>query len=236
VEALIDELEAAREEVAGLVGRPHGRLRVTACSAFGQVVLAPMTPSFHDRYPETELEIVLADEVLDLAADRIDLVVRLGPRPTGDLVAAQLAPTAKLVVASPAYLRRTGPIEVPTDLSQHPCLLFPLEGSRSTQLFRGPTGEDTAVDIAGRLMSSNAMVLRAFAPAGLGAALVADWLIADDVAAGRLVRLLPEWTAAAQAFDMGAWVAYPSHACLPQKTRVFSDPLRAAYAARTPAP
>jgi DNA-binding transcriptional LysR family regulator len=229
VDALVCELEAAREEVAGLVRGPRGRLRVTASNAFGQVVLAPLLPRFQALYPDVELELVLTDATLDLVAERIDVALRLGPRPEGDVVAAQLAPSAKHVVASPGYLERSPPIAAPADLAAHPCLAFPFEGFRSHWLFRAPDGQETAVGIGGGLTCGNAMVLRDLAIAGLGPTLVSDWLVRDDLAAGRLRRLLPEWTAAARSFDAAIWIVYPSRAFLPQKARVFIDHLREVF-------
>ena len=107
IEPLIDELAAAKEAAVGVVKQPQGRLRVTASSAYGQTVVAPLLRSFNLAYPDVQLELILTDNLIDLVTERIDLALRLGPTPAGDLIAARLATTQKRLVASPDYLRRS---------------------------------------------------------------------------------------------------------------------------------
>lgn len=227
IEPLLEELSAAHEAAAGLVERPRGRLRVTASNAFGLSVLAPMLPRFCSQYPDVEIEMVLTDEVLDLVALGIDVAIRLGPRPTGDLVTSRWKPMQNRAVAAPSYLARAKPILTPEDVSDHPCLRFPFGDFATQWRFREAEGREVLVPVSGKIASSNALVLRETALAGLGVALLADWLIDEDLAAGRLKHVLPSWRATANGFESGVWFVYPSRSFLPQKARVFIDSLRA---------
>ncbi len=226
VRPLLEELAAAHEAASGLVERPRGCLRVTTSNAYGQTVLAALLPSFHAAYPEIELELVCADETLDLVAQRIDVAIRLGPRPVGDVVVSRLQSTNKRLVASPDYLAARDPIRRPEDVGGHTCLRFLLEGYRDHWLFRDTGGQELVVPVHGSLATANAMVLHQMALAGLGVTLLSDWMADDDIAAGRLIALLPDWTVAAGHFDTAIWLLYPSRRFLPHKARVFIDHLR----------
>jgi len=227
IEPLIEELAAAREAAAGLVEQPRGLLRVTASSAYGQAVLGPLLASFHQAHPLVDLELVLTDDNVDLVAERIDVALRLGPRPTGDLIASLLQMTEKRLVASPAYLEAHPPILAPAQVADHPCLVFALEGYREAWLFRDALGQVTSVPVTARIATTNAILLRDCAIAGLGLALLSDWLADAEIAAGRLQPVLPAWTAAAGQFEMAIWILYPSKRFLPLKARVFIDHVRA---------
>lgn len=224
VEPLIDELAAAREEALGLVGRPRGRLRVTASSAYGQTMLAPQLKSFREQYPDVELEILLTDALVDLVSERVDVALRLGPRPVGDWIVARLASTTMRVVASPEYLRSNPAITVPQEVGGHACLIS-VPHSRATWIFR-QGGQEDAIPVDGAIATSNTLVLKRCALDGLGVSVLADWLIDDDVAEGRLEVILPDWQVAVRNFDTGAWIVYPSRSFLPVKTRAFIDHLR----------
>lgn len=225
IEPVLDELTTARDEALGLVGQPQGRLRLTASSAFGQTVIAPLLPAFRRAYPEVELELILTDALVDLIAERVDLALRLGPRPSGDWIVSRLMPTPMRAVASPDYLSTAPPLAVPGDIGGHACLI-PAAQSRATWIFRRD-GVEEAISVGGAIATSNTLVLKRCALDGLGIAVLADWLVHDDLASCRLQGVLPEWEVAARHFDTGVWIVYPSRHFLPLKTRVFIDHLKA---------
>jgi DNA-binding transcriptional LysR family regulator len=234
VEPLIEELARAREAAAqvsgaltgALIGAPRGLLRLTASVTFGQMRIVPLLGAFRARYPDLQVEGVFTDANVDLVADRIDLAIRLAPVVEGDVIAAKLMDTRYRVVASPGYLAAHPPIARPTDLSAHKVLLFTIKAFRTRWLFRDPGGREQAVPISGDITLSPAGSLLAAALAGLGPALLPDWLVDDAIAAGSLVRLLPDHAVTATTFDTGAWLVYPSRAYLPNKVRVMADFLR----------
>lgn len=226
VRPLLEELDAAREQAHQASVAPRGVLRMTASVAFSDEVIVPLLPEFYSRYPEIGVELLSSDANLDLLDAGIDLAIRLAASPEGDLISSRLMATRYRVVASPEYVAQSGGLRSPADLSGRDCLRFALPDFRSRWLFRQGEGEVLPIKVAGTTLLSNALALRRAARMGMGPALLADWLIARDLASGRLVDLLPEWDCAATEFDTGACVLYPSRAYLPQKVRVMIDFLR----------
>jgi DNA-binding transcriptional LysR family regulator len=226
VEPLLEELARAREAAAQVTGSPRGLLRITASVTFGQMRIVPLLPAFAARYPDLKIEGVFTDANVDLVADRIDLAIRLAPTVEGDLIAAKLMDTRYRVVASPAYLASHPPLARPSDLAAHKVLLFTIKAFRTRWLFRDAGGREEAVPISGDVTLAPAGSLLTAALAGLGPALLPDWLVDDAIAAGTLVDIFPAYRAAATTFETAAWLVYPSRAYLPNKVRAMADFLR----------
>lgn len=228
---LLEELEAAREEATRARSAPSGTLRMTASVAFSHVCVVPHLKAFHTLYPDISVELLPSDAVFDLAAQGIDLAIRLGTAPSGDGVGTRLLTSRYVVCAAPEYLASCPPLRAPADLVDHDCLRFALPEFRTRWRFR-KTGEPTIeVPVSGRTIIASALSLRQAALDGLGPVLLADWLVGRDLAEGRLVRLFPAYEATATTFDTGAWALYPSRAFLPRKVRVMIDFLRDALRA-----
>jgi DNA-binding transcriptional LysR family regulator len=236
VEPLIDELARAREAAAQVTGAPRGLLRLTASVTFGQMRIVPLLAEFRARYPELRLECLFTDANVDLVADRVDLAVRLAPTIEGDLIAAKLMDTRYRVVASPAWLASQPPLSRPADLASRQVLLFNIKAYRTRWLFRDGAGRVEAVPIQGDVTLAPAGSLLTAALAGLGPALLPDWLVSDAVAAGGLVDVFPEHAATATTFDTAAWLVYPSRAYLPGKVRVMADFLKERLGGDSPKP
>lgn len=229
IRPLLDELLSAEDEAKSLASAPSGTLKITASVAFGQMCLLPIIPRFREQYPEVKLDIKLTDEVVDLLTEDIDLACRLSPAIESDIVGVRLFSTVYRVVASPDYLLSAPPLETPQDLSGHRCLVFDLPGYRRRWLFRDKTGSITEVKIASDLSISSALALKEAAMAGLGPALLADWLVDDTIEEGRLQEVLPQYRVSATDFDTAAWLLYPSRKYLPRKTRAMVDFLKDIY-------
>ena len=225
-EAVVNELEQARDSVRAISAGPAGTLRLTASVAFAQICIVPLIHQFRDAFPDLKLELLATDRNLDIVAERIDLAIRLAPDRSGELIGSRLMDTRYRVVASPAYLARAPRLTQPADLSKHRILLFDLPEFRSAWRFRGPDGQIVEVAVNGDVVISSALALRESALNGLGPALLANWLIDADIADGRLLYLFPGHQATATSFDTGAWLLYPSRAFLPAKVRLAIDFLR----------
>jgi DNA-binding transcriptional LysR family regulator len=223
---LLDELDAAREAATRTRSAPSGNLKMTASVAFTHECVVPHLAEFHARHPEISIELLSSDATLDIAANGIDLAVRLGASPTGDLIGTRLLTTRYVVCAAPAYLSAHPPIRVPRDLAAHACLRFALPEFRNRWRFRRDGGAPFEVPVTGHTIIANALSLRRAALDGLGPVLLADWLVGRDLAEGRLVDLFPDHDATATDFDTGAWALYPSRSFLPRKVRAMIDFLR----------
>ncbi len=222
---LLTDLDAAAEAARALVQAPRGVLRVSASTAFGQVVLVPLLAGFRAAYSEIKLQLMLSDIQVDMVADGIDVAIRMSPEAPPDTLVTRLMPTRYRVVAAPGYLREHQ-ITAPGDLARHDVLAFPYPGFRDLWRARLPEG-DLEVPVRAGIEIAGAMALRQAALEGLGPTLLADWLIVRDLEMGRLIDPFDGLAWTATGFDTSAWLLYPSRAYLPAKTRVFIDHLRA---------
>ena len=209
---------------------------MTASVAFGERMIVPLIADFRAAYPEVKLELLLTDANVDLVSGGVDLAVRLGARIDADVIVTRLMRTRYRVCASPDYLSGAGPLRRPQDLASHRCVLFTLPAFRTAWTFRpaGPRGAgrgtDITVPVGGDIALSSALSLRSTVVAGAGPALLADWLIREDLDSGRLVDVFPDYDVTATEFDTAAWLLYPSRSYLPQKVRVMIDFLKARLA------
>jgi len=145
---------------------------------------------------------------------------------TEAVVGSRLFDTTYRVCASRAYLKKAPGLRRPTDISAVACVLFTLPEFSSRWLFRDSRGAVTEIPVKGDIFISNALALRECALAGLGPALLPNWLIDDDIAGRRLINLFPAYRVTATTFDTAAFVVYPNRAFLPNKIRLTIDFLR----------
>ncbi|WP_248795670.1 LysR family transcriptional regulator [Pseudomonas sp. MWU13-2105] len=234
-EAGAEYYEAARELLAALdeteqrardgVGELRGVLRVNAPMSFGLRRLGPLIPLFHQQHPNVELQLVLSDQQVDPVRGGFDVTIRIASLPDSSLVARLLAPAPRVMVASPAYLARAGTPRTPKELTAHQCLNYGyLQSGVSLQLSNGK--ETQRVNVTGPLHANNGDLLAQAAQAGMGIALLPDFIVEDALAAGTLVPVLCEWQAPAISIN----AVYPSSRRVPQKTRAFIDFLVSALA------
>jgi len=239
-EAGAEYYEAARELLASLdeteqrardgVGELRGVLRVNAPMSFGLRRLGPLIPLFHQQHPNVELQLVLSDQQVDPVRGGFDVTIRIASLPDSSLVARLLAPAPRIMVASPAYLARAGTPQTPKDLTNHQCLNYGyLQSGVSLQLSNGK--EAQRVNVTGPLHANNADLLAQAAQAGMGIALLPDFIVEDALAAGTLVPVLCEWQAPAISIN----AVYPSSRRVPQKTRAFIEFLVKALAVHSTA-
>lgn len=227
VRPLLQELEGANEELQTSTGQVRGTVRVTASVAYGQTMLVPLLPALHAAHPAMEVDLLLSDAVVDLVSQRIDVALRLGPVSDLSLIGLRLQPIRFRVCASPAYLRQHGRPRTPSDLAQCECLRFPLPGYRTQWTFRDRAGQIETVPVSGWLVMSTALALHRAAMDGLGPALLGNWLIDTDIAAGRLIDLFPKHEVTATNFESAATLLYASREHLPRRVRAFVDFVKA---------
>jgi DNA-binding transcriptional LysR family regulator len=213
--AAVDEAEQrARDGISEL----RGVLRVNAPMSFGLRRLGPLVPLFHEQQPNIELQLVLSDQQVDPVRGGFDVTIRIASLADSSMVARLLAPAPRIMVASPAYLKRAGTPQTPKELSGHACLNYGyLQSGVSLQL---SNGKDTQrVHVTGPLHANNGDLLAQAAEAGMGIALLPNFIVEDALAAGRLVPVLCDW----QAPPISIHAVYPSARRVPQKTRAFID-------------
>jgi DNA-binding transcriptional LysR family regulator len=226
IEPLVDEMQQAIDVAADLSGQPKGTLRITASVSFGLKRIVPLLPKFRSIYPDLTIDLLLTDMNVDLFAERIDLAIRLGLLADSTLIAQQLLKTRYFVCASPQYLHQWGHPKIPSEIERHNCLLFPYAGFRSRWIFKNSDRAETEIFVRGDTIISTSIALQHCAIAGMGLALLPNWLIEDDLRDGRLINVFPSYDVMATDFGTAAWLVYPSRAYVPLKVRVFIDFLK----------
>lgn len=187
VRILADIAEA--EHCAGAGEIAAGPVRLSTSPAYATHVLAPVLPRFLDDHPRIALDIAATDAVVDLVAARIDVAIRAGPLKASSLVARKLGDTGMTIVAAPSYLARHGTPQAPDDLAHH--VRLGLSYQRAVDGWALRCGEEvTLVPVAGRVHASDGEALRQLTLGGSGLARLADFIVRDDIAAGRLVPVL----------------------------------------------
>ncbi len=214
-------LKDAQGVLANLSEEPRGLLRVTSPITFGRRRIAPLVPEFLRRYPQLQLQLVLMDRPADLAEEGFDVAVRIGSDMPNGAVARKLTDIEYVLCgAASAWPARRRPRE-PGALAGVPCLRYGDGEGASTWQFT--SGEGTRrIRVRGPLLVNNSELLRDAVLQGVGIALLPDFVVAEDLEARRLVRLLPRWKPRPP-FGTAAHLVWLPARHLPPKTRAFVD-------------
>ena len=196
---------------------PQGHLRLTAPIWCANPVFARWMGEYRERYPAVSLDIILDNGMRDLVGEGIDLALRVSKTPAPTLVVRPLFTVQFVLVASPAYLRRHGVPQTPQDAAAHQAVL-PSYADISEMPYSTDDGSDT-LQLASPLQSNSTLMLHQLLMAGGGIGYLPLWLIEDDLAAGRLVRLLP----ACRFSSVTLHAAYPERRHLSAKVRSMID-------------
>lgn len=218
VERMLEEFEQAKSVIGVSAEKPSGRLKISAPAVLSRRLITPALVGFVEQYPDIEVRVDITDRVVNLQEEGYDAAIRAGALTDSSLIAKRLVPDRLILVAAPRYLERRGAPRQPSDLSTHECLTAC--DQRSWTLCRG--GAQESVRVAGRLQSDNGELLHHAALQGVGILRTSEIASLDDIIAGRLVRLLPEYELASNA---AVWAVYPSAKHVLPRLRVFLDHL-----------
>ena len=217
---LVEELETLGAGLREAAQEIAGTLRMTMSASFGRQYVSPRLPAFLARHPKLRLSIHLSDNVVDLVSEGFDLAIRIGVLDDSRLVARRIAPNRRVLCASPDYLHRRGRPRTPGELADHDCLLLFGSGGRQDVWPLGtPTGGEVAVRVQGRLESNFGEVLRDASLAGEGIVIHSLWHVADDLRAGRLEVVLPDYPLATTAIS----AVMPQRRLVPPRVRAFTE-------------
>jgi len=196
---------------------PSGHVRVATPVSLG-LILMERVPELMVRYPALSVELVMDDNPGDMIEQRLDLAIRSGEVVNQSLIKRSLGTVVRVAVAAPAYLDRSGVPLQPGDLADHACIVHRVAQDDSEWRL---IGEDGAVNVTvqGALSTNNHAAVRSAALGGLGIALLPEYQIVDDLRAGRLQLVLPDYTSE----PLPAYLVYPSRRHLAPRTRVVID-------------
>jgi DNA-binding transcriptional LysR family regulator len=215
---ILEEVGEAERAAAGEYSAPKGDLGITAPIVFGQLHVLPIAMAFLKAYPDIDIRMVLADRVVNLLEDRVDLAVRIGALPDSSLIATRLGAIRRVVCASQNYFAERGMPKTPDDLAAHDCITF--EGLMSPEVFIFDAGRSQAsVAVHSRLIVNMAEAAIDAAIAGTGITRVLSYQVAQALRDGAL-------TVALEKFEPAPWPVNLVHAggrLLPLKLRAFLD-------------
>jgi DNA-binding transcriptional LysR family regulator len=199
--------------------RPQGALRIVSTVAFAKSQLMPLLPAFVARYPDLRMILEVTDRSVDLAISDYDLAIRFTEQVKDEsVVQRKIAANTRVICAAPSYLAQHGTPRAPDELSRHNCLRVSTVEHWNDWRFTGAGGE-RVIRAAGNFEANSADTVYHATLAGLGIARLSTYLVGADLAAGRLVRLLPDHVQ-----QNGAILAvYPDRRNLSPKVRVFID-------------
>jgi DNA-binding transcriptional LysR family regulator len=184
---------------------------------FGRRHVAPLVTAYLEKFPDTQVELVLHDRHLDLIEEALDIAVRIGPLSDSSLLVRRVGEVRRVLVASPGYLARRGILARPTDLAGHDTI-FSTSGSGSLEWRFGPSGR-TVVRLSPRLLLNDVDAQLAAARGGQGIARVLSYQAFEDFEAGRLIRLLRPFEPA----PLPVQLVHVSRAHVQPKVRAFLD-------------
>jgi DNA-binding transcriptional LysR family regulator len=214
---LVDVTEAERA-AGGEYTAPTGELIVTAPVGLGRLHLIPILADFLRAYPDIDVRLVLADRVVSLLEDQVDVGLRIGVLPETSMIATRVGATRRVACASPAYLAARGTPRTPDDLAGHDCIVY--EGFSSPDVWTFVRhGAEVTVPVRSRLVVGSVEAACEAARAGIGVTAAFSYHVADAVAAGTLTTLLDDFQKPALPLNL----VYTAGRLLPLKLRAFLD-------------
>lgn len=222
---LLAEVDDAEAEITARTDNASGTLRVNAPQSFGVRHLAPLWGEFCALHPRVTLDITLNDRIVDLVEEGFDLAVRIAALPDSTLVSRRLATARSVLCASPEYLKQRGTPRHPGELAQHSVITYSYLATKDEWRFDGPQGP-VSVRTRPCIRTNSGDTCRIAALAHQGVVLQPLFLVGDDLAAGRLVELMPEYRSG----ELGIYAVYPTRKHVSPKVRVLIDFLTRCFA------
>jgi DNA-binding transcriptional LysR family regulator len=215
---LLSEVDEAEAEITTGIADASGLVRVNAPVTFGIRHLAPLWGEFRALHPKVTLDVTLADRVVDLVEEGYDLAVRIATLSNSTLISKRLSTTRMVLCASPQYLRERGTPHHPSQLADHAIIAYSYWSTKDEWHFDGPLGK-VSVRTQPCIHTNSGDTCRTAALVHQGVILQPSFLVGEDLVAGRLVELMPEFKSIA----LGIYAVYPTRKHVSPKVRVLID-------------
>ncbi len=215
---ILADLEQADQVAGALQSTPRGTLRLHASSHIMRFI-APVVVEYLGLYREASVDLAMGERMLDPVEEGFDLAIRTTVSPDSSLVVRQLTKWRHILCCAPTYLETHAPPLLLSDLTGHNCLRYAFYPFGEEWRFTGPDGQPASIRVSGNLVSSSGETLRMATLAGLGILLGPGFVIGDDLVAGRLVPILPDY----RPIEFAIHAIYPHRHLLSAKVRAFLD-------------
>jgi DNA-binding transcriptional LysR family regulator len=215
---ILADIEQADDIAGAQQSTPRGTLRIYTGTHIVPFV-APVVDEFLNRYPDVKVDLNMGERLIDVIDEGFDVAIRLTPPPDSSLIVRSLATWRHVLCCSPSYLDRHGRLQQLSELTEHNCVRHALYPFGDEWHFVDRKDLPANVRVSGNLITNSAEMLRRAALDGTGVALMAGFMIHDDLEAGRLVRLLPEF----RPVELTMNAVYPHRHHLSAKVRTFID-------------
>jgi DNA-binding transcriptional LysR family regulator len=222
IEQVLHSIEDAEAAAVALQAMPRGTLRVHSRTMFGTTVVTPLMPKFQKQYPDMKVELRLSERRIQLREEEFDIDLQIAAPKDPSLMQRRLLASERILVAAPDYVDRMPVLRSPDDLVAHRCLTYWLGPEDAVWKFMRK-GALREMIVPSAFTSNNGHVLKDLAVMGHGIALLDDYTVANELARGRLVRLLPGYRVTNSTFDEGIYATFLQTNYLPEKIRVFLD-------------
>jgi DNA-binding transcriptional LysR family regulator len=216
---ILREAEDAFDELAETSAEPSGMLRLTAPVDYGVGAVVPAIASFVNRYPACKVDAVLSDQTLDIMAGNIELAIRVGWLAETGLQARKIGSFRQLLVASPTLARQVAGVSRPEDIASLPFIANTALRDHLNWNFSLNELERQTVHVQASIFLDATLAVREAACQGAGLSVLPDYVVADDLAAGRLLHILPQWRLPSG----GIHAVFPAARFRPAKVRAFVD-------------
>lgn len=216
---ILREAEHAFDDLAETSSEPSGMLRLTAPFDYGVGVVVPAIAAFTQRYPACKVDAILSDQTLDIMSGNIELAIRVGWLAETSLQARRIGTFRQLLVASPHMARESARINHPDDLAGVPFIANTALRDHLRWSFSLDGGERHTVNVHASIFLDATLAVREAVCQGAGLSVLPDYAVADDLAAGRLIHILPQWHLPSG----GIHAVFPAARFRPAKVRAFVD-------------
>lgn len=215
---ILADLEEADQAAGALTTTPRGTLKIYCTTALVRFLL-PVISEFMALYPLISLDFSVGERMVDMIEEGYDLAIRTVPPPDSSLVVRKLTPWRHVLVCTPAYLETHPMPKTPAEVAEHNCLQYAYYPYGDEWRFEDAEGKQQSVKVSGNVVSNSAETLRYLLANGQGIFLGPSFIVFEDIAAGRLVRMMPDYRPVE--FTINA--VYPNRSHLPTKVRLFID-------------
>ncbi|MEP4336447.1 MAG: substrate binding domain-containing protein, partial [Roseobacter sp.] len=218
---LLEDFDTAEAALRTDIGVPAGRLRMSMSPVLSRLIIAPLLVEFGREYPKIEIVSFLTEAHTDIVGEGIDLAIRARHLDDSSLKAALISSNLLSVAASPSYLASSDPIEDPEDLQSHNCVSFSRMRAGGTWGFKKEKAK-REVKIHSNLAADQGDTLVEYAANGAGIVMMPEWVMAKELADGRLVKILEDWDAP----SIPLYIVYSASGAIPLRVRLLVDFLR----------